>query len=120
MRIDLFGFEKNEKHGMKGTPEYLAWINMRQRWYNQNSTKYDDYGGRGIIVCNRWKLSFLEFMKDIGPKPGIKYVLDRSNNDGNYEPGNCKWVTQKESANNRRQFRKHFSKVTDHMLLHNS
>lgn len=83
------------------TRTYLAWENMRKRCYKENARRYSDYGGRGITVCDRWRDSFENFLADMGECPG-KLTLDRSNNNGNYEPGNCKWVTMKEQNNNRR------------------
>lgn len=66
--------------------------------------KYVSYWGRGIIMCDRWLNSFSNFLQDMGPKPK-GFSLERINNDGNYEPGNCKWATQKEQSRNKRQNR---------------
>ena len=81
---------------------YYSWSSMKQRCANQNTPRYKDYGGRGIRVCNRW-LKFENFLEDMGEKPeGYRISIDRIDNDGNYEPNNCKWSTPKEQASNRR------------------
>lgn len=84
-------------------PEYRAWRNMIQRCTNSTISSFKHYGGRGITVSNRWRLSFETFLSDMGQKPGSKYTLDRwPNKDGNYEVGNCRWATWEQQANNRR------------------
>lgn len=87
-------------HKMYGTSTYISWCNMIQRCTNSNSTGYINYGGRGITICERW-LDFRNFYKDMGDKPENR-SLDRINNDGNYEPSNCRWATPYEQTNNRR------------------
>lgn len=98
------------RHGYakKGlTQEYLAWQSMKTRCNNKKSTAYKDYGGRGITVCERWML-FDNFIADMGKKPDPSLTLDRKENSGNYEPGNCKWATRSEQAYNRRGVRHRF------------
>jgi len=76
--------------------------NIRRRCYDSNHENYKYYGGRGIKVCDRWMNSFENFIADIGLKPTKLHSLDRVNTNGNYEPSNCKWSTQKEQCRNRR------------------
>ncbi len=83
----------NTKHGMHGTPEYCSWQSMKKRCLNSGHKLYHRYGGRGITVCARWIDSFATFYNDMGDKPFPKAELDRIDNDGNYEPSNCAWVT---------------------------
>lgn len=90
---------KNTRHGKHGTSTYKIWTAMIQRCTNQKTPFYHRYGGRGIKVCDRW-LVFENFLEDMGERPE-KMTLDRINNDGNYEPENCQWVTHKENCNNR-------------------
>ena len=88
-------------HGFRGTPTYASWANMKNRCLNPKVPKYKDYGARGITVCKRWLDSFASFIADMGERPA-HLTLDRINNDGNYEPGNCRWATAKQQVNNRR------------------
>jgi len=89
-------------HAMKGliSRTYTTWISMLQRCNNSKNRNYRHYGGRGIKVCERW-LKFENFLEDMGERPE-DLTLERENNDGNYEPGNCKWITQKKQCRNNR------------------
>ena len=81
-----------------------TWLSMIQRCTNPKNTAYRNYGARGITVCARWRNSFEAFLADMGDRPEGK-TLDRINNDGNYEPGNCRWATKKQQCRNSRKNR---------------
>jgi hypothetical protein len=88
-------------HGKSGSAEYKIWQGMKRRCSSPNSPGYAYYGGRGIRVCERW-MSFENFIADMEPRPDPSYSLDRfPNNDGNYEPGNCRWATEEQQSNNK-------------------
>jgi hypothetical protein len=93
----------NPEHGMARTPEYDIWVDMKGGCYNPNHHKYPDYGGRGIMVCDEWRHSFVPFLNHIGKRPDPNLSLDRINNDGNYEPGNVRWATRIEQMRNQRK-----------------
>lgn len=95
----------NVKHGHcpanSTTKEYRAWLNIKQRCTNPNSSHFDLYGGRGISMCQQWADSFECFLSHVGLSPSPKHSIDRIESNGNYEPGNVKWSTDKEQAMNR-------------------
>ena len=101
--------ENSLKHGNtrggRTTPEYFIWSTMIQRCHNPNNSKFEYYGGRGIIVCDEWRGpgGFEKFLAYIGPRPSSELELDRIDNDGNYAPENVRWTTHKEQMNNTRQ-----------------
>lgn len=90
-------------HGATNSSTWLSWKSMKNRCMCATSPDHAEYGARGIKVCERW-MKFENFLADMGERP-TGMTLDRRNNDGNYEPGNCKWSTAKEQANNRRPAR---------------
>lgn len=90
-------------HGQSRTKTYRIWGRMKARCYNKNNRKWPEYGGRGIKVCDSW-LEFEGFHRDMGDRPeGLS--IDRIDNSGNYEPGNCRWATEEEQQENKRRAR---------------
>ena len=97
--------ERATKHGHAGTPLYQVWCDMVRRCTNPKHTRFKDWGGRGITICEEWLNleNFLAWVGTSGYRPGL--LIDRIDNDGNYKPSNCRWVTMKEQGNNRRSNR---------------
>lgn len=91
-------------HGLSKIPEYRIWAKIKYRCYDKNCDKYENYGGMGVIVCDRWFNSFENFFHDVGVRPSPKHSIDRfPNTAGNYEPTNFRWATHKQQCRNRRK-----------------
>lgn len=90
-------------HGNRNHPLYQTWIDIRRRCNNPKRPEYRNYGARGIQICERWNNSFHAFLEDMGEKPSSRHSIDRINNDGDYEPANCRWATVSEQHNNTRR-----------------
>lgn len=92
------------KHGDIDSQEYRSWTSMKARCGNPRTAGFHNYGGRGIRVCERWK-DYANFLADMGRRPTPRHTLDRIDNNGDYEPGNVRWVTRRQQALNRRDNR---------------
>jgi hypothetical protein len=93
--------KRNTKHGLYNHELYPIWTDIKQRCNNLDHQSYENYGGRDITICKRWT-KFEVFLRDIGEKPFLGAELDRKDNDGNYQPGNVKWVTRTTNQRNKR------------------
>lgn len=89
--------------GVKYKGAYMVWIGIKSRCNNPNAPGYANYGGRGIKICDRWINSYETFIEDVGERPSPQHTLDRIDNDGDYEPSNCRWATYKEQHRNTRR-----------------
>lgn len=95
----------NPKHKCCYLPEYKIFTGIIDRCFNPNNPAYRYYGGRGITICDEWRYDFCAFFVHIGPRPSMKYSVDRIDVNKGYEPGNVRWATDKQQANNKRNNR---------------
>lgn len=95
------GHTRETRNKLSESPEYFAWISAMKRCNQRSHKQWSDYGGRGITFCKRWH-DFNMFFLDMGKKPSPKHSIDRIDNDGNYEPSNCRWATNSEQKRNTR------------------
>ena len=100
-------------HGKTNTLEYNSWRGMRNRCYQLSGKEFSSYGGRGIKVCARWLKSFQYFLDDMGERPTPKHQIDRIDNNGDYDPSNCRWVTCAENQKNKSNNKLNWIKVRE-------
>lgn len=91
----------SRRHGLSRSLAHRSWIAMRYRCRNPKAADWKNYGGRGITVCDRW-CSFELFLADMGPRPSVAHSIDRIDNEGNYEPSNCRWADARQQSRNTR------------------
>lgn len=96
-------------HGQSRTTEYRVWKSIKNRCFNKNSIDYQTYGGSGISMCDEWSKSFECFRAYVGPRPSPRHSVDRIDNGRGYEPGNVRWATPIEQANNKRACNRHIT-----------
>ena len=104
-------------HGKSRSIEYPSWHSMMHRCYNPKRNSFKNYGGRGILVCQRWH-DLKNFIADMGERPSAKYSLDRIDNDKGYEPGNCRWAIRKEQARNTTRSKLDLAKAREIRMLY--
>jgi len=97
------GKQRLTTHGLGRIPEAAIWNSMKQRCSNPNTLGYANYGARGVKVCERWRESLTNFLEDMGRRPSPLHSVDRKDNDGDYEPSNCRWATLVEQHSNTRR-----------------
>lgn len=113
--------KRNTKHGFSKRSDtnklYMVWQGMKARCSNKNHFSYNNYGGRGIKVCERWVNSFENFLADMGERPSDYYSIERIDNNGNYEPSNCKWANDVEQQKNTSRSRLYNYKGKPHTII---
>jgi hypothetical protein len=103
-RCGLHSLRHGHTSGRTATRTFRSWSHAKARCFTKTDAKYPDYGGRGITMCDAWRSDFMNFLRDMGECPE-GHSIDRINNDGNYEPGNCRWATPLEQARNKRPYK---------------
>ncbi len=101
-KMTKHGHAASSRNGKPPSSLYSCWVSMKNRCESRQYHGYSHYGGRGISICERWRNSFVNFLADVGERPGPEYSLDRIDNDGDYEPGNVRWATARQQRRNSR------------------
>lgn len=102
IRLKSLGrFVKHDQNGLSRSSEYQCWKGIKARCHNPKHRNFHNYGGKGIVVCDHWRYSFLNFYADMGQKPTPEHTIDRIESTGNYEPGNYRWATWEEQVSHK-------------------